>query len=241
MTTVLFRIDSMNVQTPVVNKSCLIVLLTFIFSLILWCLSFVAVADSSNLNDVIVFEKDGVYHISITAEIAASEEHVRRVLTDYLHIYRLSDSIIESRVIESSVNEKTVVETVIRCDIPVICKEVTLVEEVSTLESGNLQAVILPEKSDFRFGKAVWTITAKCEKTQLTYQASIEPDFFIPPILGTKIVVANMRSEYKTALYRIEHIARINEAREWDENFEFRRIDDDADDEPFSNELIINP
>ena len=209
--------------------------------LIFLCLSFITVADSSNLDDVVVFEKDGAYHISVTAEIAAAEEHVRQVLTDYVHIYRLSDSIIESKVIESSIEEKTQVETVILCGIPVVCKEVTLVEEVSTLESGNLQTVILPEKSDFRSGKAIWEIIAKGDKTQLTYQANIEPDFFIPPILGTKLVIANMRNEYKIALYRIEHIARINEAREWDENFAFIRADDHSDDEPCSNKLITKP
>ncbi len=209
--------------------------------LVLLCLSFSTVADSLNLNDVVVFEKDGIYHISITAEIAAAEEHVRQVLTDYVHIYRLSDSIIESKVIESSVGDKTQVETVILCDTPVVCKEVTLVEEVSTLESGNLQAVILPEKSDFRSGKSVWAITAKGEKTLVTYQANLEPDFFIPPILGTQMVIANMRSEYKTALSRIEHIARINEARKWDEDFTFIKVDDNADGEPCSHELITNP
>lgn len=209
--------------------------------LIILCLSFSAVADSLNLNDIVVLEKDGVYHINITTEIAAAEEHVRQVLTDYIHIYRLSDSIIKSKVFESSVDEKTLIETVILCDIPVVCKEVTLVEEVSTLESGNLQTVILPEKSDFRSGKAVWAITAKGEKTQLTYQASIEPDFFIPPILGTQMVIAKMRNEYKTALYHIEHIARINEEREWDEDFAFANVDDNADDEQCNNELIENP
>ena len=206
-----------------------------------WCLSIIAVADSFNLDDIVVFEKDGVYHISIAAEIAASEEHVRQVLTDYVHIYRLSDSIIESKVIESSIEEKTQVETVILCCIPVVCKEVTLVEEVSTLESGNLQTVILPEKSDFRSGKAIWEIIAKGDKTQLTYQANIEPDFFIPPVLGTKLVIANMRNEYKIALYRIEHIARINEAREWDEDFACVIADDHSDDEPCSHKLITKP
>lgn len=231
----------MNAQTSVVSKSYLVILFAFFFSLILWCLSFIAVADSFNLDDVVVFEKNGVYHISITAEIAAAEEHVRQVLTDYVHIYRLSDSIIESKVLESSGGEKIQVETVILCGIPVVCKEVSLVEEVSILESGNLQTVILPEKSDFRSGKSIWEITAKGDKTQLTYQANIEPDFFIPPILGAQLVIANMRNEYIIALYRIEHIARINEAREWDEDFTFVNIDDSADGESSNNELIINP
>ena len=94
---------------------------------------------------------------------------------------------------------------------------------------------------EFRTGKALWIIKAKGEKTQSTYQARKEPDFFIPPVLGTKIVIANMRNEYKTALYRIEHIERINEAREWDEDFAFGKVDDNVDGEPCSNELITNP
>ena len=57
---------------------------------------FQVVADYFSPHNIVVFEQDGIYHINVTTELAASEEHVRQVLTDYVHIYRLSDSIIEN-------------------------------------------------------------------------------------------------------------------------------------------------
>ena len=201
---------------------------------LLLCLQFQVFAGS--LNEVIVSEKNGIYNISVIAEIAATEKHVRQVLTDYVHIYRLSDSIIESKIVESSITEKTQVETLVLGCTPIFCKEVTRVEEVSTLETGDIQTVIVPEKSDFRSGKALWEITARGEKTELKYLASLEPDFFIPPVLGTQMVINNLRDEFETTLYRLGHIARINEAREWDENFSVTSTPQRTDDGPCDNE-----
>jgi len=187
-----------------------------------------------------LFEKDGIYHIYITAEIAADEEHVRRVLTDYVHVYRLSDSIIESRVLESPGDGKQqILSRVLYC-IPLFCKEITRVDEVSILESGDLQAVIIPEQSDFSSGTSKWQITSLGDSTRLTYIATIEPDFFIPPILGTQIAINNMRDEFKKTFTRIEHIARINEAREWEDDFIFVNVDRKTGEEPCDSALLTS-
>lgn len=211
----------------------------YLFAILLpMCIQFHAFAGS--LDEVIVFEKDGVYHINVTAEIAATEEHVRQVLTDYEHVYRLNDSVIESKVLESSIDGKVQVQSLVLCCTTLFCREATRVDEISELESGDLQAVIIPEQSDFRSGTAVWEITPMGENTRLTYIASIEPDFFIPPVLGTQMVINNMRNEFKTTFYRIENIARINEAREWDEDFMFTNISQRTGDDPCNIELITS-
>lgn len=208
--------------------------------LVLLCISFRTVSGTFVLDDVAVYEKDGVYHINIIAEIAATEEYVRQILTDYVHLYRLSDSIIESEVLMSSIDEKVQVRSLVLCCTPVFCREVTRVEEISVLESGDLQTVIIPGQSDFSSGKAVWKIAAKGDKTRLTYLASVEPDFFIPPILGTQMVINNMRNELKTTLNRIERIASINEAREWDEDFAYVNVGHSTDGEPCNDEFITS-
>ncbi len=191
-----------------------------IFSLLLYCQNSIS---ADFLDDVVVYEKEGIYHISISSEIDASDVFVRQVLTDYAHIYRLSDSIIESRVLTPPGADKVQVETLVLSCIPMFCKEVSRVEEVNVLESGNLHMKILPEKSDFYSGQARWEIKAMGDTTQLTYQATLEPDFFIPPILGTQIVIENLRKEFSTTFLRVQHIASINETREWNDNFEFMR------------------
>ena len=104
---------------------------------------------------------------------------------------------------------------------PITCKEVKRVDVITTLDSGDLQAVILPEKSDFRSGKAVWKITPMGNATRLIYLADIEPDFFVPPILGTNMVIDNMRDELTTTFIRIEKVAHIKEEREWGDDATF--------------------
>lgn len=192
------------------------------------------------LDEVTVYEQDGIYHVNITAEIAATEEHVRQVLTDYAHVYRLNDSVIESKVLESTIDGKVRVQSLVLCCTTLFCREVMRVDEISELESGDLQAVIIPEQSDFRSGTAVWEITSMGDSTRLTYLASIEPDFFIPTVLGTQTVINNMRNEFITTFYRIERIARINEAREWDEDFLFTYSTQQVDDGPCDFGLVTS-
>jgi len=173
------------------------------------------------LDEVDIFEQDGIYYISISTEIQANEKYVRDVLTDYIHIYRLSDSIINSKVLAPTVDNKAQVETTVLCCLPLFCKEVKRVEVVSILESGNLHTKIVPDKSDFASGEATWKISPMGQTTRLNYRATLEPDFFVPPILGTRMVIRNLREQFDSTFYRIQHIASINEAKDWNDNYEF--------------------
>ena len=219
-------------HTFLVNK-------TYLFAALFYCL-LSPVNANEFLDDITIVEDDGVYYIKATAEISASEEQVRKVLTDYVHIYRLSDSIIESKVFRSLDNDKIEVETLVLCCVPLFCKEVTRVEEVSELESGLIQTRIIPEKSDFRSGLATWEIEQTEQVTRLTYAATLEPDFFIPPLLGTHMVIENMRDEFSITFHRIQHIARINEEREWHDGFKFTRGSKDQDVKPCNANCTAN-
>jgi len=207
--------------------------------LLLFSYSMSVLADYFSVDNISVSENDGVYSIYITADINAAEDYVKYVLTDYVHVYRLSDSVIESKVLSSD-DKAAVVQSRVLCCIPVFCKEVIRVDEIRELESGQLQAVILPAQSDFKSGKAIWEIEANGDKTRLTYRAYIEPDFFIPPVLGTSMVIDNMRNEFDATFHRIEHIARIIQERAWDNNFSFVKVRQDTEDEPCNEKLIAS-
>ena len=174
---------------------------------------------AGDIDELTVTEEEGIYQITVSAEIDATEKHVRRVITDYAHAYRINRSIIESEVLESSIDGNIRVRARVLACIPLFCLEVERVDEVSTLKSGNIMAVIVPEKSDFHSGEALWKIIPDDDKTQLIYQASIEPDFFIPPVIGTRLVIDNMRDQFTTTFSQIEQVARINQEREWNDDY----------------------
>ena len=194
-------------------------------------------ANKDYLDKVEVFEVDGVYHINFSSQIDASHDHVRKVITDYVHIYRLSDSIIESKVSNNKHNGKIQVETLVLCCVPVFCREVTRLEEIDELEPGHIQTVIIPGKSDFLSGETKWLIEPSGQSTLLSYQARLEPDFYIPPLLGTEMVINNMRKEFSITVNRIEHIARINEEKEWETNFNYLALDSQDDETKCTSEV----
>lgn len=171
-------------------------------------------AQAFDFTDAEVIEENGVFHIKVSAIIEAPAEYIRDVLADSVHIYRLSPSIIESEVLPSSSSGEKRVRTRLLCCTPVFCREVERVDIVRMLESGDFEAEIIPSLSEFKSGKATWKITPRSDHTYLVYEATLEPDFFIPPIVGTQLAIQNLRDEFTTTFLRIERIASINAERD---------------------------
>lgn len=156
-----------------------------------------------------VTEKRGVYNMKMVMMVDAPAEYVRAVLTDYTRIYRLNPSIIASEMLPSPEAGVTRVKTVMTGCVAFFCRDVGRVEDVRELASGDLQAVIVPELSNLRSGAAEWNIRPAGERTKVTYQAHMEPDFFIPPLIGSYFVKQNIRKELITSFARIECVAKI--------------------------------
>ncbi len=211
---------------------CLIFNFNFNFIKVIKCLlvtSLMLLCAHSNvfavdIDELRVTEDDGIYHIKVSAQIAATEKYVKRVITDYAHAYRINRSIIESEVLESSIAGNVRVRARVLACVPLFCQEAERVDEVSTLSSGNIKAVIVPEKSDFHSGEALWKIIPDGNTTQLIYLASIEPSFFIPPVIGTQLVIDNMREQFTATFSRIEQVACINQEREWNDNYDVTTV-----------------
>jgi hypothetical protein len=171
-------------------------------------------AIACELNHAEITEDKGIFRFQFTTIIDAPAEYVRQVLTDFTHIYRLSSSIIESEVLPSRQSDETKIRTKVLACASVFCREVERVDIVRILASGKLQADIVPELSEFRSGRAIWTITALENRSKLVYEATLEPDFFVPPVIGISVIINSMRNEFITTLDRIERIAYINAKRD---------------------------
>ena len=166
------------------------------------------------LNHAVVTEDKGIFHLQFTTIIDAPAEYVRQVLTDFTHIYRLNPSVIESEVLPSQQSDETEVRTKVLACAAIFCREVERVEIVRILASGDLQADIVPERSEFRSGKAIWKITALDSRSKLEYEATLEPDFFIPPVIGISVIGKSLKKEVINTFDRVERIASINACRD---------------------------
>ena len=177
------------------------------------------IATAHELSQAEVTEDKGIFRLQFSSIIDAPAEHVRQVLTDFTHSYRLSASIIESEVLPSRQTGSTKIRTKVLACASVFCQEVERVDTVRTLASGDLQATIVPELSEFRSGQAIWKITAMDDKSKVVYEATLEPDFYIPPVIGIAVISNSLKNEFISTFDRLERIASINAERDWTEDF----------------------
>jgi hypothetical protein len=168
-----------------------------------------APAGASTLSNIEISENSGNYRVSMDMLIHAPARYVNSVLTDYKHIYRLNPSITESEILPSPHSGTIRVKTRMQGCIFLFCRDVDRVEEVREVNAGHLQAVIIPELSDFTSGSADWRIQPLGDDSRIIYEAQITPAFFIPPIIGSYFVKRTFAEAVITSFARLECIARI--------------------------------
>jgi len=156
---------------------------------------------AGTIQDSSVSREGNIYSLSVTARIKAPPARVYRSITDFSNLAAINPSIEESTVLESQGNRHRV-HTVIRVCILVFCKRVQQVQDVTLVDSGTLEAVMVPGAGDFRGGDARWKITAEGAATELQFSETFEPDFWVPPVIGTWLIERELvREVAETAVY----------------------------------------
>jgi hypothetical protein len=168
-----------------------------------------APAGADNPSTVEISELSGNYRVRMVMLIHAPAQYVNSVLTDYKHIYRLNPAIIESEILPSPHSGTVRVKTRMEGCILFFCRDIDRMEELREVDAGHLQAVIVPEYSDFTAGSADWHIQPTGNDSRIIYEAQVTPAFFIPPIIGSYFVKRTFAEALLTSLARLECIARI--------------------------------
>jgi hypothetical protein len=160
-----------------------------------------------------VSQANGVYEVSLETILDAPPDAIHDILTDYVHIYRLNPSITESEILPAPDASVVRVRTLINDCVFIFCQDIVRVEDIRELQSGELFAQIVPQLSNVKSGAAIWKIQAEGDATRLTYNLTLEPGFFVPPLIGTYFVKNKLRAQIMTSLDNIERIAQIRRAK----------------------------
>ena len=158
-----------------------------------------------------VSHKEGVYLLAIEARIEASPESVFASLTDYENLTQISSSVIESGVLEEFDAKQHRVYLATRLCILFYCATIKQTQDMTSFPPEKLSAQILPQQSDFRQGAARWRLNSINGATRMLFNASLEPDFWIPPLIGPLLVKHMLRKE---AIKTIAGLERIHHNRE---------------------------
>ncbi|MGB5606793.1 MAG: SRPBCC family protein [Gammaproteobacteria bacterium] len=146
----------------------------------------------------------GVYGVSLDARIDAPVAHVQRLVTDYAHLSAINPSILESRVLRVIAPDTHRVHSLLRVCILIFCKEMIQVQDVRQHGGGLIEALTVPALSDFRSGVYRWQLLPEDTATRMRFSAQLEPDFWVPPVIGPWLIKRKLHEEVRVTTAAIE-------------------------------------
>ncbi|HEX5339711.1 MAG TPA: SRPBCC family protein [Gammaproteobacteria bacterium] len=172
------------------------------------CMLVAASAQAAQLHDLQVSNEGTRFHVSADVSIAAPPPDVYKVLSDYNHLTRISGAIQTSRLLKQIDAHTALVYVETRVCVALFCRTLRQTREVTQLTSQDIVAQSLPEQSNVRMGSASWHLQAEGEGTRLHWQSTLEPAFWIPPLLGAALMKDALREQSRSSMRGIEKLAR---------------------------------
>lgn len=157
-----------------------------------------------------VDQQADVYNVHVEMSIDAPAERVRRILTDYGNLERLSRSITSSRIIDSASGDSVRVVTRFRKCVLFFCMNLQKVEDISEDRDGRIIVAMVPDASSFRSGHASWEVQSTDGGSRVIHHARLEPDLQLPAWLGPSIIKKTLLKELQESFENIECLSRFD-------------------------------
>jgi hypothetical protein len=155
------------------------------------------------------------YSLQAEARLEASPESIYAVLTDfednrYSRIFR---GYKESRYLEPDADGTPRVYTRMEGCAMWHCMSLERTERLETRPPYWIKSTTLPEGSNFKYSTSEWELERDGENTKMTYNLEMEPDFFVPPVVGPWYLKRTLSQGGQRAVARIERLARELDGR----------------------------
>lgn len=142
-------------------------------------------------------------HSEVLVQLPPSR--VRIILTDFENLAQINESLKRVHILGHGDNDGVRMRAITRICILFICRNFTWIQEVRTLPSGDIVAVI--EEGDFREGRVRWRLLSENGHTRLLFNADLVPDFWFPPIIGPWLIKRKLQDEALETAQGIERVA----------------------------------
>lgn len=169
---------------------------------------------AANLRSATVDESQpSRYRVRVEMDVQAPSSQVYAVLTDYLHYARLNNGIERSQVLGAGASKNsTRVETWIHACIAFFCHELDQLQDVSAHgDAAGVSFVAaegIPLQGSMRYSYSRWDLRACGNQTTcLGFFAEVEPDFWIPPVIGTWLIERTLRNKAVETCEQVERLA----------------------------------
>ena len=166
---------------------------------------------SAELRDVQVELRDDRYHLFSETYLDVSREALYEVLTDFEQFEKFTSAMVEARNTEP--NEKGQPGFYTRMEGCVFLFCISLIRNgyLTLIPKLEIIAISIPEESDFKFSRERWQLIDFGDGTVMIYDFEMEPDFWVPPVIGPYVIQRALRSGAERAVNRIEKLAQTVE------------------------------
>jgi hypothetical protein len=174
-----------------------------------------ALAAAATIDDLAVERERGRYFLEAEAWLAATPESIYAVITDFDdNAYsRISRAYKESRYLEPAADGTPLVYTRMEGCALWHCMSLERTERLETDAPRWIKSTTLPEGSNFKFSTSEWLLERNGDNTKMTYRLEMEPDFFVPPVVGPWYLKRTLSQGGLRAVTRIERLARVLDGR----------------------------
>jgi hypothetical protein len=171
--------------------------------LLLWTLP----AAAGQVSRAEVTHDAGTYRLLLDVELDADLAPVYTIATDFDRLYRISPTVTESARLPPPGPGLERRLMVIRTCILFFCMKARLVEDAE-LVGHTIVTTVVPEQSDFRSGRTVWTMSSRgAGLSRIVLDCEVVPSFWIPPVIGPWVIKRKMLEEGRETILRIEALA----------------------------------
>jgi hypothetical protein len=174
-----------------------------------------AVALAATIDSLAVDRERGRYSLEAYARLEATPESIYAVLTDFDdNAYsRISRVYKESRYLEPASDGTPLVYTRMEGCVLWHCLTLERTERLETERPYRIKSVALREGSNFKHSSSEWLLEPDGDGTRMFYALEMEPDFFVPPVIGPWYLKRTLSQGGLRAVTRIERLARELDGR----------------------------
>jgi hypothetical protein len=174
-----------------------------------------AVAAAATIDALDVERHRGRYAFEANVWLDATPESVFAVLTDYddNRWSRISRAYKESRYLDPAPDGTPLVYTRMEGCALRYCMSLERTERLELEAPYRIKSTVLPESSNFKYSTSEWLLAHENGGTKMLYKLEMEPDFFIPPLVGPWYLKRSLSTNGLRVVHRIERLARELDGR----------------------------
>lgn len=153
---------------------------------------------------------DRRYRMHLAARLDTPLQSSFRAFSNFDNLPRINDAVELVQLVDGAPTGAQRLYTRVRVCVWFFCARLDQVQDIREISAGpapGLDAVVVPQLSNLRYGVARWRMRDCAPQTCLEFDAELEPDFWVPPIIGPWAIERAMRGQAVRTASGIERLA----------------------------------